>query len=172
MTVDDVSAAQMIRHVRPAEYDAVGELTARAFLHWGFVKRGDSYVDVLRDVARRAEQAEVLVLPDGDEVLGTVTIAQHGSVYADAAEVGELEFRMLAVAPERGGRGVGRALVQAVVDRAVERGCHRVVLSSQPGMSAAQRIYGGLGFERLPERDRSPVPGLDLLAFGLALPGL
>ena len=32
MTVDG-SAATMIRYVRPEEYDVVGELTVRAFLH-------------------------------------------------------------------------------------------------------------------------------------------
>ena len=36
----------------------------------------------------------------------------------------------------------------------------RVVLSSQPTMYSAHRIYGRLGFVRTPERDWNPVPEL------------
>ena len=32
-------------------------------------------------------------------------------------------------------------------------------------MTAAHRVYGRLGFTRLPERDWSPVPGVHLIAF-------
>jgi ribosomal protein S18 acetylase RimI-like enzyme len=32
-------------------------------------------------------------------------------------------------------------------------------------MTAAQRLYERLGFTRLPERDWSPVPGIDLLVY-------
>jgi len=34
-------------------------------------------------------------------------------------------------------------------------------------MTAAHRIYQRLGFERVPERDWSPIAGVDLLAFAL-----
>jgi hypothetical protein len=32
-------------------------------------------------------------------------------------------------------------------------------------MTAAHRLYERLGFHRLPERDWSPVPGVDLLVY-------
>jgi hypothetical protein len=32
-------------------------------------------------------------------------------------------------------------------------------------MAAAHQVYGRLGYARDPERDWSPVPGVDLLAF-------
>jgi hypothetical protein len=34
-------------------------------------------------------------------------------------------------------------------------------------MAAAHRLYGRLGFVRLPERDFRPLPGVDLLAFAV-----
>ena len=34
-------------------------------------------------------------------------------------------------------------------------------------MRAAHRIYERVGFERAPERDWSPVPGVELLAFAI-----
>jgi hypothetical protein len=36
-------------------------------------------------------------------------------------------------------------------------------------MTAAQHLYEDAGFVRLPERDWSPAPGVNLLAYGLAL---
>jgi hypothetical protein len=36
-------------------------------------------------------------------------------------------------------------------------------------MRAAHRAYERLGFRRAPERDWSPVPGIDLYAFALLL---
>ena len=44
-----------------------------------------------------------------------------------------------------------------------------MVLSTDPGMRAAHRLYERFGFTRAPERDWSPVPGVDLIAFALNL---
>jgi hypothetical protein len=40
-----------------------------------------------------------------------------------------------------------------------------MVLSTDPRMAAAHRLYQRLGFLRLPERDWSPVPGVVLLVY-------
>jgi GNAT superfamily N-acetyltransferase len=42
--------------------------------------------------------------------------------------------------------GLGRALVQAAVSRAEERGCRRVELDASEGNPAAMALYGSLGF--------------------------
>jgi ribosomal protein S18 acetylase RimI-like enzyme len=76
---------------------------------------------------------------------------------------------MLAVDPAAQGRGVGTALLGRVLDASRRRGSADVVCSSLPEMRAAHRIYRRLGFRRAPERDWSPVPGVELLAFTVAL---
>jgi ribosomal protein S18 acetylase RimI-like enzyme len=76
---------------------------------------------------------------------------------------------MLAVDPAAQGRGVGAALVQHVLDESRRRGKHGVVCSSQRDMRAAHRIYDRLGFHRVPERDWSPMPTVELLAFAVSL---
>ncbi|MFF5500611.1 GNAT family N-acetyltransferase [Streptomyces roseolus] len=161
-----------IRAVRPEEYEEVGELTARAYLDDGHLTFGedDDYLPLMRDVARRAAEAEVLVAADHDgTVLGAVTFTAGGGEWADIAGPGEAEFRLLAVARPARGRGVGEALVRTCVDRARSLdGCVRLVLSTQDRMTTAHRIYRRLGFVRVPERDWSPVPGLSpLWAFSL-----
>ncbi|MEU3395276.1 GNAT superfamily N-acetyltransferase [Streptomyces filamentosus] len=163
-----------IRAVRPEEHEEVGELTARAYLDDGHLTFGedDAYLPVMKDVARRAVEAEVLVAADAEgALLGAVTFTPGGGEWADIAGAGEAEFRLLAVRGAARGRGVGEALVRACVDRArTLDGCVRLVLSTQDRMTSAHRIYRRLGFVRVPERDWSPVPGLSpLWAFSLDL---
>ncbi|MFH8723903.1 GNAT family N-acetyltransferase [Streptomyces termitum] len=162
-----------IRAVRPEEHEELGEITARAYLDDGHLDFGedDGYLHVLRDVARRAAEAEVLVAVDGDgTLLGGVAFTPGGREYADIAVEGEAEFRMLAVAHAARGRGAGEALVRACVARARELGSARLVLSTQSGMARAHRIYQRLGFVRRPERDWKPVPELEpLLVLALEL---
>ncbi|MET7477772.1 GNAT family N-acetyltransferase [Streptomyces sp. NPDC005648] len=154
----------VIRPVEPTEYDEIGEITAQAYLQDGLLAFGDSdwYLDELRNVAKRAAAAEVLVATLDGRLLGTVTHVPAGGPMADLAGPGEAEIRMLAVAGAARGRGAGEALVRACVDRAkAAPGCTGVVLSTQPVMRAAHRIYGRLGFVRAPERDWRPIPGDD-----------
>ncbi len=107
---------------------------------------------------------------DEGVVVGTVTIAPEGSSWRELGGPGEGEFRMLAVAPEARGRGVGEALVRHALARFRETGLTRVVLCSLVEMEAAHRIYRRLGFERAPELDWSPEEGVDLIAFAKELP--
>jgi ribosomal protein S18 acetylase RimI-like enzyme len=160
-----------VRLAQPEEYAVAGDLTAAAYLADGFIPQDSPYLEVLRDAASRAAKAELYVAVDGDGVLGTVTFCVAGTPYAEISQPGEAEFRALAVGPEGRGRGIGTALVNLCVNRATELECSRIVLSTQPAMKAAHAIYGRAGFERLPERDWSPVPGVDLMAFSLELGG-
>lgn len=165
----------VIRQARPAEYEALGEITAQAYLQDGLLDFGeyDEYLGVLKDVARRAAAAEVLVATDGDKLLGGVTFVPSGGPMADIARSGEAEIRMLAVDHTARGRGAGEALVRACVERArATEGCVRIVLSSQRTMHGAHRIYERLGFVRTPDRDWNPIPHLTditLLTYELTL---
>ena len=162
-----MTAVRTIRAARPEEFEAVGDVTVRAYLDGGHLGETSEYRVTLLAVADRAARAEVLVAVEGDKVLGTVTIADGGTAYADIAVPGELEFRMLAVAPAAAGTGVGAALVQEVLDRARALGRERVVLSSQASMTSAHRLYRKFGFQRTPERDWEPVAHLRLVTFAL-----
>lgn len=52
----------------------------------------------------------------------------------------------LYVSPQARGAGLGRAMVQAVIDRAVERGCRRVELDVDEDNLAARALYAQAGF--------------------------
>ena len=159
-----------VRLARPDEYDAVGALTAEVYGREGFA-HGD-YLPVLRDAARRAESADLFVAVDAtDQLLGTLTFAAGGTPFADLTEPGEGEFRMLTVRPEARGFGVATQMVNAAVARAKAQGYRRLAISTQPGMTAAHRLYERLGFQRSPTRDWSPEPRVNLLTYTLELTG-
>ncbi|WP_420076989.1 GNAT family N-acetyltransferase [Streptomyces sp. JL3001] len=164
-----------IRPAEPDEFEALGEITARAYLHDGLLDFGESdeYLGELRDVVKRAAAAEVLVAVADGRLLGGVTFVPSGGPMADIARSGEAEIRMLAVDRAGRGRGAGEALVRACVDRArATEGCVRIVLSTQRTMHGAHRIYERLGFVRTPERDWNPIPQLvdiTLLTYELTL---
>jgi ribosomal protein S18 acetylase RimI-like enzyme len=157
-----------IRHAAPEELDAVGELCVAAYAP--FLRDDGHYLAVLRDAERRVRHAVLLVAADpGGPVLGTVTFVPDGGPLGEIAGPDEAEFRMLAVDPTAQGRGIGAAVLRRVLDESAARGKTGVVCSSLPAMRAAHRVYERLGFRRVPERDWSPVAGVDLLAFAVAL---
>ncbi|MBC2643664.1 MULTISPECIES: GNAT family N-acetyltransferase [unclassified Rhodococcus (in: high G+C Gram-positive bacteria)] len=151
-----------IRNATPDDYEAVADLTVIAYVGGGFVESHDPYTHRLRDTAERAEHADVRVAVQEGRIVGSVTIAEPASPYADVAQPGELEFRMLAVSPDARGAGVGTALVRHVLDTAYDRGDRAVVMSTQPDMEDARRIYDRNGFLPVPERNWVPVPGVEL----------
>jgi ribosomal protein S18 acetylase RimI-like enzyme len=156
----------IVRRARPEELSAAGAVVAQAYLVDGHDE--ESYLPVLADAASRAEDGEVLVAVDGaGEVLGSVTFAAPPSPLAELSRDDEAEFRMLGVSPAARGRGVGTALVQACLVRARELGRAGIVISTEPDMNAAHRIYERFGFVRDPERDWRPLPDVPLLAYQL-----
>lgn len=143
----------VVRPVGPDELPAVGRLTVDAYVADGIIPADHEYADQLRDASGRADEASVLVAEDATGVVGTVTVARHGSPWAEIAEPHEAEIRMLAVHPEARGRGVGLLLVRAALDVARSGGAETVALTTLSTMLVAHRIYEGLGFVRAPERD-------------------
>ncbi len=143
-----------IREARPDEYEAVGEIGVRAYS--ALEAESDvGYLDEVRDAAARAAAATVLVAvePDG-RLLGTVTyVPGSGSAFAELQGDDEAGFRVLAVAPWAQGRGVGGALVEAVLARARDDGRAGVAIYTRPSMRAAHHLYEAFGFRRDPARD-------------------
>jgi ribosomal protein S18 acetylase RimI-like enzyme len=161
----------IIKAARPDEYAFLGELTVRAY---GTLPGRDhpahrGYEPHLRDVAGRAERSVVLVAELDGVPVGTVTYVSGPGPDAETDDPEAAEIRMLAVAPEARGRGVGEALVRACIARARTDGRRRLVLHTRLEMAAALRLYDRLGFVRAPGLDFTPVEGIDLLGYALEL---
>ena len=169
-----ISASFTIREADPDDYLAVADLTEAAYraLDDGQV---EDYVTELRDVARRARHCQILVAVDARTggPIGTITyVPGPGNPYAELERAGEAGIRMLAVAPEAQGRGVGRALIGEVAARALADGRTGIAIHTRPSMTTAHRLYESLGFVRDPARDWEFEPDEWLWALSLRLPGV
>lgn len=149
-----------VRVVTPEEksrLQEIGELTALAYLADGLIDHAHPYVPQLRDAEARARHADLLAMFDGHDgagaIVGTITLVPPGSPFVELAREGEYELRMLAVSPMERGRGIGRTLARAAMDRAVALGARRIVLSTMDTMHAAHRLYEDMGFARREDLD-------------------
>lgn len=162
-----------IREVRPAEHDEAGRVTAAAYEAFapGAASPNRDYLGRVADVARRAEHAVVLGAFEDGRILGTVTLELEDRIRGGFSRPPlaneEAHVRMLGVLPEMQGRGIGRGLMDAAIDRARAAGKRRLTLETAEVMTAAQRMYEEMGFRRGP--DWVPDGSFRLLTFELEL---
>jgi ribosomal protein S18 acetylase RimI-like enzyme len=158
----------IVRTALPAELTEIGDIRVAAYQADGYLPATSGYVSTLRRLGT-AGDGDILVAVDDGRLVGTVML-QH---WPHAGQVvrgpDEAEIRALAVAPGGRGKGAGRALVQAVIDRAAGDGIRHLVLCTMGAMRTAHHLYEQAGFSRLPERDWSPEPDVTLLVYGLIL---
>ncbi len=161
----------IIREARSDEYPAIGELRVTAYRALGLLPEGSEYIDTLRGFGFGTD-CVVLIATDetGDGILGTIAIEWFDPSSELARDETEADVRAFAVAPQGQGQGVGRTLLQAVIERADKRGLRCLRLCTNPVMQAAQHLYETTGFSRTPDLDWSPAPRLTLRAYELALP--
>ena len=113
------------------------------------------YLASATDVQGRAGDGEVLVAELDGRIVGSITF------YLDANDEGAPStfppgtagIRATAVEPRAQGLGIGRALVDACVDRAADAGATSLALHTAEFMGAAIALYERAGFRRVPAYD-------------------
>lgn len=158
-----------VRMATPDEWGEAGSLAEAAYRANGHFDVDEGYSAVVRDAAGRAEPGPLLVAFDGSQMVGTATVCHPGTPHAEVSRAGEVEFRFLAVHADHQGRGIAHSLVDAVVEEARLASARRVVCCVISWNVKGHALYESHGFARQPDRDWSPVPGVDLWAYALEL---
>jgi ribosomal protein S18 acetylase RimI-like enzyme len=167
-----------IRAVQPEEFSALGQMIVAVYSNVPGMptpKQAPDYYGLLRDVARRAGNPAISVLAAVDEygqLLGSVDFIDDMRHYGSGGTADSVPdaagIRLLAVAPESRGLGVGKALARYCVVRAAELGKSKVILHTTRSMQTAWSMYERMGFERFPEIDLRQ-GDLDIYGFRLDL---
>jgi GNAT superfamily N-acetyltransferase len=165
-----------VRDARDDERAAIRDLTMRAYAEYATVMTPSAWAALdgaVRAALASDERMDRLVAERDGRLVGSVLLYPPAAdAYAgSAARVRWPEVRLLAVAPEARGAGVGRALMDECVRRARAMGAAELGLHTSASMRAAMRMYERMGFVRAPEYDFRP-PGAELVeAYRLDLGG-
>lgn len=152
-----------IRGILPAEYEALGRLMVEVYSGLdGFPSADEQpgYYEMLANIGSFSEQQDTQVLiaktADGVLVGGVVyfsDMARYGSGGTATEETNASGFRLLGVDPSFRGSGVGKALSNACIQLARDKGHAQVILHTTQAMQIAWGLYEMLGFERSPDLD-------------------
>ena len=164
-----------IRDARSDDRGAIEAVTLAAYeqyaalmpAHWEGYRQ-----NILTTLAAAQPDAQIVAEAE-DRIVGTVLLYPAGSVMARPGG-GSItliwpEVRLLAVAPEARGRGVGVGLMDECVRRARQSGAAALTLHTTDIMQAAMRLYERLGFGRAPELDIHAAPGVTIKGYRLGL---
>jgi GNAT superfamily N-acetyltransferase len=152
-----------IRPARSEEFTIIGELMVTVYSGLpGFPTPAEqpSYYNLLRNVGLLTEKPEVSLLvatTPSDEIAGTVVyvgdIQHYGSGGIATREYNSAGFRLLAVTDAARGKGVGKLLTQACIDKARQQGRSQLILHTTLAMQTAWKMYERLGFSRSEDLD-------------------
>lgn len=151
----------MIMNTRPAkprDFPAIARILNAAY---GLV--GADPRETPEAVRERAHAALVIVTEVAGVVAATMTVASAGTKYGTLASKGQMEASRLAVDPMFQGRGIGRAMLQAVTESARKQGVGALVGASLDSMTTAHHLYETAGAKA------RPIPGFKARAYTLHL---
>jgi L-amino acid N-acyltransferase len=94
---------------------------------------------------KQDQRLPVLVAEDAGAIVG---FASYGPFRPWPAYLYSVE-NSLYVAPEKRGRGIGSALLPALIQRAAERGLHTMIAGIDATNEASLRLHAKFGFERV-----------------------
>jgi predicted N-acetyltransferase YhbS len=164
-----------IREACPSDRDAIEAVTLSAYQEYAALMPAhwEGYRENILATLADVQPAAQIVADQGGHIVGTVLLYPAETVIAKTGSVPVTlvwpEVRLLAVAPTARGQGVGAALMQECVRRARQSGARVLTLHTGNIMQAAMRLYARMGFQRAPDLDFQPAPGVTAKGYRLSL---
>jgi ribosomal protein S18 acetylase RimI-like enzyme len=144
------SSMPAIRDFQPEDATQVNALALDAFEQFK-----DAYHDwpgfqsKIGNMAALAESGEIVVAQSGGRIVGAVAYVGPGAPKAAFFQPEWPVMRMLVVAPDSRGRGIGRALAEECLRRSRRDGAAMFALHTSEIMNIALPMYQRMGFKRI-----------------------
>ena len=166
-----------IRDAHPADRVAIEAVTLAAYEQyavtlgatlWGMYRQ-----NIVATLANVKPATQIVAEQEG-ALVGSVLLYPAGGAMGEpgggkAMTLTWPEVRLLAVAPAARGSGAGRRLMEECIRRARAAGATALTLHTTDMMRVAMQLYERVGFERAPDLDFSPAPGIVVKGYRLAL---
>jgi GNAT superfamily N-acetyltransferase len=134
-----------IREAAEADLPAILRLLSESGIDSGHSFTLDEARAHLALIRSQSDFRLLVALIDG-EIVGTYSLVIVPKLGKRGAPSGVVED--VAVAPQRQGQGIGRAMMQHALEECRKAGCYKLALSSNVKREGAHRFYESLGFER------------------------
>lgn len=130
----------------------IGDIGRITYLHGvlyakehGYDYSFEAYVaEPLGQFAKRSNARErIWVVEDNDEVLGSIALCEISP--------NEAQLRWFLVSPQLRGQGIGKNLLNSVIDFSIEQAYEEISLWTVKGLEAAKNIYIASGFALVEE---------------------
>jgi predicted N-acetyltransferase YhbS len=163
-----------IRVAHSEDRDAARKITLSAFEQYAAVMpppRWQGYRENILATLTEIAPAQHIVAEKEGVIIGSVLLYPPGTAFSTPDE-GPLtcpEVRLLAVAPDARGQGIGTALMKECIRRARRLGAACLNLHTTDMMKVAMRMYERIGFVRAPDLDFHPDPSVTVKAYRLEL---
>lgn len=159
--------------IRLRDFESVDTKRINDIAVTGFEQFKDAYTDWpmfrsrISTMSALADAGEVIVAELEGEIVGAVAYIGPGKEKASFFPPEWPVMRMLVVAPEARGQGVGRALAEECLARAKRDGAEYFALHTSELMHVALPMYQRMGFKWL-----APAPDIHNVKYGVYLKDL
>lgn len=157
------SSKYPVRNARPEEFPAIGRLMVEVYSQLeGFPKKSDQpeYYDMLANIGEitKKQYTELLIAVSSEGVIAGAVVyfsdmSSYGSGGTATAEKNASGFRLLAVDPNARGKGIGKLLTQACIEKARKDRNEQLIIHSTEFMQVAWKMYERMGFKRSKDLD-------------------
>lgn len=155
--------AYTVRNAKPNEFKTIGELMVEVYSALEDFPKPDEqpkYYELLRNVGQltKNKNIELLVaVSDQGQIAGAVVyfadMKDYGSGGTATQEKNACGFRLLAVAPEARGLGIGKLLSKYCIEKGKKQKAKTMVIHTTNSMKLAWGMYERLGFKRALDLD-------------------
>lgn len=139
----------LCRNAISSDYDTIANINVSAYQEYALGLEAENWQKMKQSllmVDRTADAAKFIVAVE-PEIIGSIAYYAPGSSNPKFFDSQWASLRLLAVAPNHRGRGIGKLLTREAIARAKQDRAKVVGLYTSEIMTTAQKMYADLGFK-------------------------